>query len=79
MKDKATLEAVIEAIENGSAQAEATRLESQPNEPKQELTPEEIEARKKAVEEKLKKRREEIEGMYLYLFYLLDLTYFCMK
>jgi len=68
LKDKATLESVIESIENGTAEIQATKLEQQPaddkdkeNEANKEVTPEEFEARKKQIEEKIKQRRLEVQ------------------
>lgn len=71
LKDKASLESVIEAIENGSAEIAAVKLESQPQTETNDgnfaevpaTTPEEFEARKKQIEEKIKQRRLETEGM----------------
>lgn len=72
LKDKASLESVIEAIENGSAEIAAVKLESQPQTEASDgnsaevpgtTTPEEFEARKKQIEEKIKQRRLETEGM----------------
>lgn len=66
LQDKATLESVIEAIENGTAQVEATKISENPVNPTSsnnpQVTPEEFEARKKIMEDKIKQRRAEIEG-----------------
>ena len=70
LKDKATLETVIQSIENGTAEVEATKLDSAPAKEAEgseaaDPNPEEFEARKKAIEEKIKQRRMEIEGLTL--------------
>lgn len=71
LKDKATLESVIESIENGSAEIESNKelvpksstenSEEANNQQSVEVSPEEFLARKKAMEEKIKQRRIEIE------------------
>lgn len=70
LADKATLESVIESIENGTAEVEATKLDLNADPKSSETsenasvppTPEEIEAKKKQMEERIKQRRMEIEG-----------------
>lgn len=66
LSDKATLESVIESIENGTAEVEASKLDSDPTSAETSAnvapTPEEIEAKKKQMEERIKQRRMEIEG-----------------
>jgi len=72
LKDKATLESVIESIENGTSEIEATKLEQEPpseetNE-KKEMATDEFQEKKKAMEERIRQRRAEIEGLEFYLF-----------
>ena len=68
LKEKATLEAVIESIENGTAEVEATKLDQNPSNEtpssseQVQPTPEEFEAKRKAIELKIKQRRMEIDG-----------------
>lgn len=68
LSDKATLESVIEAIENGTAEVEAAKMESDPksaetaDNPNAIPTPEEVELKKKQMEDRIKQRRKEIEG-----------------
>lgn len=85
LKDKATLESVIESIENGSAEIESNKelvpksstenSEEANNQQSVEVSPEEFLARKKAMEEKIKQRRIEIEGLFPYLLFVLLIIY----
>ena len=60
------MESVIESIENGTAEIEATKLESEPQNEAADAgkprTAEELDEAKKQMEDKIKLRRREIEG-----------------
>lgn len=69
LKDNATLESVIESIDDGSAETALKNLneetDNETSKTPNEKTSEDIEAKKKNYADKIKQRRLEIEGIFL--------------
>ena len=66
LKDNATLESVIESIDNGSAEVASgniNKLQETDQLQDKACPQEDLEAKKKALEEKIKQRRLELEGL----------------